>query len=205
MSRFLQLHLLTFFTPANLNRDDTGRPKTAVVGGATRLRLSSQALKRAWRTSDIFAAALADHMGQRTQRLGEVVRAHLLAGGMEEAAALALARDIGGVFGKVKAILRLTACYTQIDRINRDACPKLLLVAGDLCHVVGFRSRQQVDDTDLVLFSGREDPDLYFSQSVLVTARRVDADVKTEGCLLTRSDGLVSRHQKAIGERTLES
>ena len=58
MSRFLQLHLLTFFPPANLNRDDTGRPKTAVVGGATRLRLSSQALKRAWRTSDVFAAAL---------------------------------------------------------------------------------------------------------------------------------------------------
>ena len=39
MSRFLQLHLLTFFPPANLNRDDTGRPKTAMVGGATRLRL----------------------------------------------------------------------------------------------------------------------------------------------------------------------
>jgi CRISPR system Cascade subunit CasC len=50
MSRFLQLHLLTFFPPANLNRDDTGRPKTAVVGGATRLRLSSQAQKSAWRT-----------------------------------------------------------------------------------------------------------------------------------------------------------
>ena len=35
MSRFLQLHLLTFYPPANLNRDDTGRPKTAVIGGAT--------------------------------------------------------------------------------------------------------------------------------------------------------------------------
>ena len=78
MSRFLQLHLLTFFPPANLNRDDTGRPKTAIVGGATRLRLSSQALKRAWRTSEIFAASLAGHMGQRTQRLGEVVLKHLL-------------------------------------------------------------------------------------------------------------------------------
>jgi len=102
MSRFLQLHLLTFFPPANLNRDDTGRPKTAVVGGATRLRLSSQALKRAWRTSDIFAAALTGHMGQRTQRLGEVVLKHLLDAGMAEQAALDLARDIGGVFGKVK-------------------------------------------------------------------------------------------------------
>jgi CRISPR system Cascade subunit CasC len=102
MSRFLQLHLLTFFPPANLNRDDTGRPKTAVVGGATRLRLSSQSLKRAWRTSDAFSAALVGHMGQRTQRMGEVVLAHLRAGGMEETKAIAAARDIAGVFGKVK-------------------------------------------------------------------------------------------------------
>lgn len=102
MSRFLQLHLLTFFPPANLNRDDTGRPKTAIVGGATRLRLSSQALKRAWRTSDAFAAALHGHMGQRTQRMGEVVLAHLRDAGMDDAAAIATARDIAGVFGKVK-------------------------------------------------------------------------------------------------------
>jgi CRISPR system Cascade subunit CasC len=102
MNRFLQLHLLTFFPPANLNRDDTGRPKTAVVGGATRLRLSSQALKRAWRTSDIFSTALAGHMGQRTQRIGEVVLAHLRGGGMDEAKSLATAREIAAVFGKIK-------------------------------------------------------------------------------------------------------
>ena len=102
MSRFLQLHLLSFFPPANLNRDDTGRPKTAVVGGTTRLRISSQALKRAWRTSDAFAAALEGHMGQRTQRLGEVVQLHLVEHGMAEAKALETAREIAGVFGKIK-------------------------------------------------------------------------------------------------------
>jgi CRISPR system Cascade subunit CasC len=102
MSRFLQLHLLSFFPPANLNRDDTGRPKTAVVGGTTRLRLSSQALKRAWRTSDAFATALAGHIGQRTQRLGEVVETFLRERGMADAPALATAREIAGVFGKIK-------------------------------------------------------------------------------------------------------
>lgn len=102
MNRFLQLHLLTFFPPANLNRDDTGRPKTAVVGGATRLRLSSQALKRAWRTSEVFAAALEGHIGQRTQRLGEVVLDHLRKGLMTEAAAVTVAREIAGIFGKLK-------------------------------------------------------------------------------------------------------
>lgn len=102
MSRFLQLHLLSFFPPANLNRDDTGRPKTAVVGGTTRLRISSQALKRAWRTSEAFAAALNGHIGQRTQRLGEVVLAFLCERGMDEAKALETARQIAGVFGKIK-------------------------------------------------------------------------------------------------------
>lgn len=102
MPRFLQLHALTFFPPANLNRDDTGRPKTAVVGGTTRLRLSSQSLKRAWRSSPAFAAALEGHLGKRTQRLGEVVAAHLRAGGIEEARAITIAREIAAVFGKVK-------------------------------------------------------------------------------------------------------
>lgn len=104
MARFLQLHALTFFPPANLNRDDTGRPKTAVVGGTTRLRLSSQALKRAWRTSPGFAAALAGHIGARTQRLGDLVAAHLRSRGVTESRAVDIARDIAAVFGKIKDI-----------------------------------------------------------------------------------------------------
>ena len=38
MADFLQLYLLTAYAPSNLNRDDTGRPKGAVFGGAPRLR-----------------------------------------------------------------------------------------------------------------------------------------------------------------------
>jgi CRISPR system Cascade subunit CasC len=115
MSRFFQLHLLTFVPPANLNRDDTGRPKTAVVGGATRLRLSSQALKRAWRTSDAFRTALDGHMGERTQRLGEVVLIHLRDAGTDEARARTIARDIAGVFGKIKNIK--DKAPTQIEQL----------------------------------------------------------------------------------------
>lgn len=59
MTTFIQLHLLTAYPAANLNRDDTGAPKTVVLGGATRLRISSQSLKRAWRTSELFEQALA--------------------------------------------------------------------------------------------------------------------------------------------------
>ena len=103
MGDFLQFHLLTAYGPSNLNRDDTGRPKSVVFGGAPRLRISSQSLKRAWRTSDVFAKRLRDHLASRTQRLGKDVFAYLREGGMEEAEALKAARQIAGLFGKLKS------------------------------------------------------------------------------------------------------
>lgn len=103
MTTFLQLHLLTAYPAANLNRDDTGRPKTLVYGGAPRLRISSQSLKRAWRTSPVFGDTLGHAIGRRTQRLGEELQKYLVEKGMAEAAATEVARSIGGVFGKLDA------------------------------------------------------------------------------------------------------
>lgn len=103
MTTFIQIHMLTAYPPANLNRDDTGQPKTAQFGGTTRLRVSSQAQKRAWRTSDIFEAALNGHLGQRTQRVGRDIRAHLLAKGADEQKATEIAREVADLFGKLKS------------------------------------------------------------------------------------------------------
>lgn len=102
MDRFLQLHFLTFYPPSNVNRDDTGNPKTANVGGATRLRISSQALKRAWRTSEIFEQRLRANMGERTQRFGRKIKEHLLRNGVDEKQAVKIAQEIAGVYGKLK-------------------------------------------------------------------------------------------------------
>ena len=102
MADFLQLHLLTAYGPSNLNRDDTGRPKSVVFGGVSRLRVSSQSLKRAWRTSEVFASRLDGHLASRTQRLGKDVCGHLINGGMPEDQALTTARTIAGIFGKIR-------------------------------------------------------------------------------------------------------
>ena len=48
-SRFLQIHTLSPYTAALLNRDDTGLAKRLPYGGALRTRVSSQCLKRHWR------------------------------------------------------------------------------------------------------------------------------------------------------------
>lgn len=104
MSRFVQLHALTAYPPANLNRDDTGRPKTALLGDAQRLRISSQSLKRAWRTSDAFEQTLGQsHLGQRTKRLGIELHAVLTNAGIADKQAREWARAIAGQFGKLKA------------------------------------------------------------------------------------------------------
>ena len=102
MSRFIQLHLLTNYPPSNLNRDDTGRPKTALMGDALRLRVSSQSQKRAWRTSEAFEAALDGYLGTRTKLLGKEVFATLAAAGVPEKAAREWTRSIAGCFGKLK-------------------------------------------------------------------------------------------------------
>ena len=102
MARFIQLHLLTAYPPSNLNRDDLGRPKTAVVGGVPRLRVSSQSLKRHWRTSDLFQDAHRGQLGDRTKDLGPRVLKALSDGGMDAKKAEAATVSITKVFGKPK-------------------------------------------------------------------------------------------------------
>lgn len=46
---YIDINILQSVPSSNINRDDTGAPKTAVYGGATRGRVSSQSWKRATR------------------------------------------------------------------------------------------------------------------------------------------------------------
>ncbi|MDE2850452.1 MAG: type I-E CRISPR-associated protein Cas7/Cse4/CasC [Acidobacteriota bacterium] len=51
-SRFLQIHTLHGYSAVLLNRDDSGLAKRILYGDAIRTRVSSQCLKRHWRTAD---------------------------------------------------------------------------------------------------------------------------------------------------------
>lgn len=103
MTTFIQLHLLTAYAPANLNRDESGRPKTAYMGGVERLRVSSQSLKRAWRISDTFEEALDGFIGKRTRRIGvDYVFRPMIAAGIAVKVAKGAAERIAAQFGKLK-------------------------------------------------------------------------------------------------------
>lgn len=73
----VEIHILQTTAPGNLNRDDTGSPKTVVYGGATRARVSSQAWKRP--TREMFRNLLdPKDLGIRTKRVVEVLVKHVL-------------------------------------------------------------------------------------------------------------------------------
>ena len=129
MSTFIQLHLLTSYPASNLNRDDLGYPKSVVMGNTPRLRVSSQSLKRAWRTSDVFKEMLGGQViGIRTKEMGRAVFTALTRGVtlreamdgaengslpvLKEKDALAIARAVAGVFGKNKKEAKLSRMRT---------------------------------------------------------------------------------------------
>ncbi|MGA4842176.1 type I-E CRISPR-associated protein Cas7/Cse4/CasC [Streptomyces sp. G45] len=74
----LDIHILQTVPPSNLNRDDTGTPKSAIFGGVRRARVSSQAWKRATRKAfdDLLPA---DALGVRTKKVAEALAKRITA------------------------------------------------------------------------------------------------------------------------------
>ena len=69
---YVDLHVLQTVPPSCVNRDDTGSPKTAIYGGVTRARVSSQAWKRAMRL--MFREMLCEEdVGQRTKMVVDLI------------------------------------------------------------------------------------------------------------------------------------
>lgn len=110
---FLDLHALQTVPPSNLNRDDTGQPKSAVYGGAPRARVSSQAWKRATRTYFSQEHLLnPSELGVRTKKVAEVLAARITAldPALDAAQALQLAAEViqGATGSKIEAPKRKT-------------------------------------------------------------------------------------------------
>ena len=73
---YVDFHILQTVPPSCINRDDTGSPKTAVYGGVTRARVSSQAWKHAMRAA--FAENARLDVGKRTKKVADLVRDQIL-------------------------------------------------------------------------------------------------------------------------------
>lgn len=66
----IEIHTIQNHSPANLNRDDLGAPKTCYFGGVIRSRISSQCIKRSIRMSEEFKKLCG---GIRTRQLAKLI------------------------------------------------------------------------------------------------------------------------------------
>ncbi len=156
MSQFIQLHLLTNYAPSNLNRDDLGRPKTAKMGGVDRLRISSQSLKRAWRTSDIFKEALSGHIGERTKLFGKELYQNLIEKGIGGKKAKQWAQSIAGQFGKLKTVKKKKGSDNEDIETDETNGKLTDLEIEQLAHISPEEKKKAFDLIDKLAQEGRE-------------------------------------------------
>lgn len=99
---FLQIHTLTSYTPALLNRDDAGLAKRIPFGDAERMRVSSQCLKRHWRMSLADTLSLPQGIRSRYFFRNEVLR-RVVATGVDAEKAEELTKQlVSGLIQKSK-------------------------------------------------------------------------------------------------------
>lgn len=98
LNRRVEFHILQSFPVTCLNRDDVGAPKTAMVGGVTRARVSSQCWKRAVRLAMHEVSGV--ELGVRTKLLSDLVAKECLALGATEEQAKVCGEKIENIFIK---------------------------------------------------------------------------------------------------------
>ena len=87
----IEYHILQSFPVTCLNRDDVGAPKTAIVGGVTRARVSSQCWKRQVR---LAMQDLGIKLGIRTKKVEEIFILACQAAGANETQAAACGKKM---------------------------------------------------------------------------------------------------------------
>ena len=120
MTKFVEIHTLAAIPASCMNRDRDNYPKTTQIGGI-RGRVSSAALKRAWRTSDVFIAAFDGRLGARTRRVPELIEDRLTSKSMKEKMAKERSEQVAAVIGKVQDGQHTTMTFASPGELDRLA------------------------------------------------------------------------------------
>lgn len=148
MSLVLDIHALQTIPPSNINRDDTGAPKSAIFGGVPRQRVSSQSWKRAIRRA--FEDELgAESVGFRSKHVADLIAQRILdltqeSGSRWDDAKAAAA--VKGLFDAAKIKLSQPAKKADEDTVEIDAAAgeRLQVSAGQVGYLL-FLSPRQID------------------------------------------------------------
>ncbi|MDL4813085.1 type I-E CRISPR-associated protein Cas7/Cse4/CasC [Actinomadura opuntiae] len=150
----IDLHVLQSVPPSNLNRDDTGTPKTAVYGGVRRARVSSQAWKRATRKSfhDLLDPS---ELGVRTKRVAELLsdRIRGLDASIDEPTAWNLAAE---------TVQNATGSKIEVPKRRGGAKDDDAPAAAPEAKYLMFLSARQLDGLAELAVDGRDDITTFF-------------------------------------------
>ncbi|MCB0714155.1 MAG: type I-E CRISPR-associated protein Cas7/Cse4/CasC [Ignavibacteriae bacterium] len=132
-----ELHSLTSHAPANLNRDDMGRPKSARFGGADRARISSQAIKRSIRTSNYLSERLGKKLSTRSRQIPHIILERIAPQLDGDTKKLKLLNEACEAFASVLG--KLDSKRTkQTEKIHTSQI--VFLTEGEIARAVGYIS-----------------------------------------------------------------
>ena len=142
MSIYVDIHVLQTVPPSCVNRDDTGSPKTAVYGGTTRARVSSQAWKHAMR-GDFRKMFATEELGVRSLKVVSLVADEIAA----------IDNTISEKTRNKKAAEALKAAGISIKSTKDDDIEK--------ADALFFMSNKQAKEIAKLVCDGEEDKNAY--------------------------------------------
>ncbi|MDR1398086.1 MAG: type I-E CRISPR-associated protein Cas7/Cse4/CasC [Desulfarculales bacterium] len=166
---YVDIHVIQTIPPSCVNRDDTGSPKTAVYGGVTRARVSSQSWKRAMR--DMFQDTLPNEqlavrskrivakVTEEIKRLGDVKEPEKKAESVLKLAGLTI-KDIEDK--KTKTTYRGTEALFFLSEVQAKGLARLAAQNSELSKNEAQNALKQYPGIEVALF-GRmvaDDPSL---------------------------------------------
>ena len=156
----IEIHAIQNHSPANLNRDDLGAPKTCYFGGVLRSRISSQCLKRSIRLSKEFQQLLG---GVRTRQLAKLI-----------------SDEIGGaadVRKRAEKILDLCGMKPKKEKNTDDTS-----ASGEKSKMLVYTTREAIREmAALLCSSGKSDEELMTAFGTLISEHVAVPDMALSG------------------------
>ncbi|MBP7901024.1 MAG: type I-E CRISPR-associated protein Cas7/Cse4/CasC, partial [Gammaproteobacteria bacterium] len=146
----IEFHILQSFPVTCLNRDDVGAPKTAIIGGTTRARVSSQCWKRQVR---LAMKDFGIKLGVRTKKVEALLQQALVDVGADEVAATACAQKMAETLSDDTLLfLSGTEAAAFADYAKALAFDASKIKDKDLAKVAKKALSSAVDALDIALF-----------------------------------------------------
>ena len=205
---YLDIHVLQTVPSSCINRDDTGSPKTALYGGVTRSRVSSQSWKRAIRLMfvELFPK---EKLGVRTKKIVEMVAEEIERRQTIEDSQLAATKILEAAGLKIKSAEVGTDALFFLSQSQASALAQVVCDAPDIINgnvskpdkEKAARALTQAPAIDVALF-GRmvaDDPSLNTDACAQVAHSLSTHKVSNEYDYFTAVDDLSSEDNAGAG------